>query len=504
MYYSRKKTFYTVDIQRNKKKKKNARVFIMSERLCKTVDVSGRSVTRLVQISGGILREDVTSIKADSNQLNTLDGIQLFPFLIEFSAADNRLIRIDSLSYLTHLVLLNLKHNSISEIKGLGNLQSLQYICLAGNTIKEMKGMERCLQLRYLDLADNCITHTSDLSMLVCLETLLLHGNALSSLESIPVHFPASVLTLTLSENEIEDINQFSSLQFLKRLTQLSVMANPCFNATDTSLLVDHRSCILLWCKSLVTLDGVHVTNFERHRAGQITPTASVSIMQNTSTVKSSVNSSPPCITHKLRALEAIQQMINTQETFIRQLSSPRSMLERGAQSYSIPSSGKEQGHRQPQPPGPSQDHAGFVNQLKHRLAERHRSLREGQVPVDMGGNEETGHTSLTQPQHTGVVSSSSSATIPGKQLNPDQHFLSSELTDIKEQRGVFVHMNWDRGGGKGDQYGGDVKMDQYEAVTANNAAAKIQNAFRAHQRRKKFKIQLMRHRAAKCIQAAW
>eukprot|EP00731_Ephydatia_muelleri_P037296 Em0438g1a len=76
-----------------------------------------KGVTRFVQISGGIVRQDVTSVKADSNQLNTLDGIHLFPSLIELSVADNRLVRMDALSCLRHLVLLNLKHNSISEIK---------------------------------------------------------------------------------------------------------------------------------------------------------------------------------------------------------------------------------------------------------------------------------------------------------------------------------------------------------------------------------------------------
>lgn len=44
---------------------------------------AGKGVTRLAQISGGIVRQDVTSVNADSNQLNALDGIHLFPSLIE-------------------------------------------------------------------------------------------------------------------------------------------------------------------------------------------------------------------------------------------------------------------------------------------------------------------------------------------------------------------------------------------------------------------------------------
>ena len=65
--------------------------------------------------------------------------------------------------------------------------------------------------------------------------------------------------------------------------------------------------------------------------------------------------------------------MINTHEASIRQLSRPHSMPECVTQELS----GMDQGHAL-QLAGTAQGHTHFVSQLNHRLAERHRSLREG------------------------------------------------------------------------------------------------------------------------------
>ena len=48
-------------------------------------------------------------------------------------------------------------------------------------------------------------------------------------------------------------------------------------------------------------------------------------------------------------------------------------------------------------------------------------------------------------------------------------------------------------------------KVEQYgEGVEVDTAATILQRAFRAYQRRKVFKTQLTRHKAAQCIQAVW
>lgn len=94
------------------------------------------------------------------------------------------------------------------------------------------------MSLQHLDLSDNNISSIGDLTKLVALkvcngelkivniimmsvllnvslnnflstlQTLLLHGNSITTLRTVPAHLPAHVSILSLAENEIRDLNE--------------------------------------------------------------------------------------------------------------------------------------------------------------------------------------------------------------------------------------------------------------------------------------------------------
>ena len=70
-------------------------------------------------------------------------------------------------------------------------------------------------------------------------------------------------------------------------------------------------------------------------------------------------------------------------------------------------------------------------------------------------------------------------------------------------QCGGGVEVDQCGGGVEVGQCGGGVEVDQCGGGV-DAAVAVLQRAFRVYQRRKMFRTQLMRHRAAKRIQAAW
>lgn len=106
--------------------------------------------------------------------------------------------------------------------------------------MKVIEQLNNCVCLQHLDLSDNNISSIGDLSKLVTLKvraleicrrinrnkskcdsffmrfsslisipkTLLLHGNSITTLRTVPAHLPASLSILSLAENEIRDLNE--------------------------------------------------------------------------------------------------------------------------------------------------------------------------------------------------------------------------------------------------------------------------------------------------------
>ncbi|XP_069493416.1 centrosomal protein of 97 kDa isoform X2 [Ambystoma mexicanum] len=124
-----------------------------------------------------------------------------------------------------------------------------------------------CTSLDHLDLSDNSLSQIGDLSKLIKLKTLLLHGNIITSLHAPSAYLPHSLTIFSLAENEISDLNEISFLASLQDLEQLSIMNNPCVMATQSVPGFDYRPYIVSWCLNLQVLDGYVISQKESLKA---------------------------------------------------------------------------------------------------------------------------------------------------------------------------------------------------------------------------------------------
>ncbi|XP_052014617.1 centrosomal protein of 97 kDa isoform X2 [Apodemus sylvaticus] len=130
-----------------------------------------------------------------------------------------------------------------------------------------MEQINSCTALQHLDLSDNNIPQIGDISKLISLKTLLLHGNIITSLRMAPAYLPRNLSILSLAENEIRDLNEISFLASLSELEQLSIMNNPCVMATPSIPGFDYRPYIVSWCLNLRVLDGYVISQKESLKA---------------------------------------------------------------------------------------------------------------------------------------------------------------------------------------------------------------------------------------------
>ena len=203
----------------------------------------------------------------DRNQIIKAENLsELSETLEQLSIASNRLVRLIGFTSLRNLKVLNLPHNSIAVIEGLKEMTHLVWLNLSNNNIKSLDGIGANVSLTYLDVSHNNLTSLSvELKNLSALKTLMLHGNLICSLSTFPDALPIGLNTMSLAENEVTDLCQFSFLSCLPKLQQLSVQKNPCIEFCVNVL--DYRSYILNWCLNLHMLDSSPVTNRESLKA---------------------------------------------------------------------------------------------------------------------------------------------------------------------------------------------------------------------------------------------
>lgn len=197
--------------------------------------------------------EDAQNLRAlvlDENELQKVDNIDSFlriervrertarksfatfmstlPPAFQLSISKNSLMRMYGIGRLHFLQELNLSHNKILTIEGLKELSQLKHLDLQGNNIKTIEHLNSNVQLETLNLADNSIGSVSDISMLKSLKEFYLHGNRLSHLRQCDRYLPTSIETLTLSHNNIADLNEICTLGGLSALNSISIQENPC------------------------------------------------------------------------------------------------------------------------------------------------------------------------------------------------------------------------------------------------------------------------------------
>ncbi len=97
-----------------------------------------------------------TLINCDSLSINSLKGIEFFPYIQGISLSNNQLISIDSLLNLYNLKYLNLDNNLIASIDSLSFLDALEYLSLKNLPITSIE------PLRYLPNIKNLSTNGSE------------------------------------------------------------------------------------------------------------------------------------------------------------------------------------------------------------------------------------------------------------------------------------------------------------------------------------------------------
>lgn len=241
------------------------------------VDYHGRGLQSM-ELLDLVCKPGLRSLRLDHNNLHKIEGLEKATALRELSLANNRLLRIDGLPpTLVHLRILILSNNSISRIdsSALRHLVQLEYLDLSNNNIKRIENLQYNINLIHLDLSHNNISALGPsyasadrrsvesntdagggLRNLRKLQTLLLRGNLISSLDHVASYLPAASLKrLSLAQNELTEVSSLLHLTPLApTLQELDIDLNPLvakaeafqYVVTQTLQFLLHSNCSLL------------------------------------------------------------------------------------------------------------------------------------------------------------------------------------------------------------------------------------------------------------------
>ncbi|XP_055640849.1 centrosomal protein of 97 kDa [Toxorhynchites rutilus septentrionalis] len=203
----------------------------------------------------------------DDNELQKIDNIDSYLKIEKLSLCKNQLLRMYGVCRLHCLRELNLSYNGILTIEGLKDLTHLTHLNLEGNNIKTIEHLNTNTNLEHLNLSENSIAIISDISFLKNLKELYMNGNRIAHLRQCDKYLPLSLDTLTLTKNNISDLNEICTLSHLNNLNSITIAENPCVQMTGNSIGFDYRPFVLNWCMSVKVIDGFVVTAIESLKA---------------------------------------------------------------------------------------------------------------------------------------------------------------------------------------------------------------------------------------------
>ena len=132
----------------------------------------------------------------------------------------NSIAKIENIHFLQSLVHLDLSSNQIKQIEGLQGLVSLRTLNLSCNLISVVENLSGLKQLNMLNLSYNKLQHINGLSDLwgsaYSIETILLNGNFLGSVEELTYYLSGLVhlKQLALSENKFVNMSDYKVAVF--------------------------------------------------------------------------------------------------------------------------------------------------------------------------------------------------------------------------------------------------------------------------------------------------
>ncbi|XP_050434473.1 centrosomal protein of 97 kDa [Adelges cooleyi] len=205
----------------------------------------------------------INVLDVSKNNLQKLENIENYMNLTELIASHNQMMRMYTVSKLTKIVKLDLSNNHLMSIEGLRDLVNLTWLNLSNNKIKIIEHLSTNVNLVHMDLSFNSITYITNLSHLLKLERLHLHSNQICHLTNCQHFLPINLNTLTLANNNLNDLNEISQLCRLNSLKEISLAGNNCLEGYS----FNYRPYIVNWCPSVKIIDGYAVDDIENLKA---------------------------------------------------------------------------------------------------------------------------------------------------------------------------------------------------------------------------------------------
>ncbi|XP_012227652.1 leucine-rich repeat-containing protein 49 [Linepithema humile] len=184
-------------------------------------NVIGEPKLRLMSLQHNLL----TKIESSNfSQLTKLVFLDLY---------DNQIEKVCNLDLLENLRVLLIGKNRIRKIEGLKHLFKLEVLDLHGNQIQQITGLEDLSSLKVLNLAGNNIKTigSNDFQGLISLKELNLRRNKLKKL--LGFGETPQLQKLYLSNNDIQKIEDMSSLAKALQIKEITIDGNPVTSNTD-------------------------------------------------------------------------------------------------------------------------------------------------------------------------------------------------------------------------------------------------------------------------------
>ncbi|EAC5127030.1 LPXTG cell wall anchor domain-containing protein [Listeria monocytogenes] len=180
----------------------------------------------LAEVMRGILQKPNVSTPVTQDELNAVDGIEVFD---ELSIAS-----IEGVQYLTNLRNLYMDNNQISNLTPISGLTNLEMLQLNNNQISDLSSLSNSTNLWALVINNNQISDLTPISGLTNLEVLQLNNNQVSNLT--PISGFTNLGILYLDNNQVSDLTPISSF------TNLSILHLNNNQISNISVLSDFTS----------------------------------------------------------------------------------------------------------------------------------------------------------------------------------------------------------------------------------------------------------------------
>ena len=248
--------------------------------------------------SGALSLDDLsalTDLKANENNISSLQGIQYLVNLTELNLSGNSIENIAPLESLTDLKKLSLSYNSVKSIDALSSLKNLEYLDLDNNNVSDFSPLEKCVELKQLsmlknnfsddvnvfnlanletlDLGKNKITQVNGLENLANLKKLYLNINNISNVSEIQNN--TSLELLDLSQNNIQTIEPLSNLYNLKALylSKNKITDTSAFGKLNSLKVLDlSENSISQLSSHLSNLSGLNALYLEGNKISTFSP----------------------------------------------------------------------------------------------------------------------------------------------------------------------------------------------------------------------------------------